>query len=63
MEEEDLKVLSRIKAYGDMPPYGEGPESTRIYEEDGYNYLEKNFPKLDYLDICYVVAEQSSDEL
>ena len=58
-----MDVLTRIKAYGDMPPYGEGPEPTRIYEEDGYDYLAKDFPDLNYLDTCYVVAEQVSDEL
>lgn len=63
VEKEDLEVLTRIKAYGDIPPFGEGPESTRIYEEDGYDYLEEKFPDLDYLDTCYVVAERISDEL
>mmetsp|Transcript_23096 Transcript_23096/g.51528 ORF Transcript_23096/g.51528 Transcript_23096/m.51528 type:complete len:301 (+) Transcript_23096:92-994(+) len=63
VEAEDLEVLTRIKAYGDVPPFGEGPDSARIYDEDGYAYLEEKFPDLDYLDTCYVVAERISDEL
>lgn len=62
----DLDLLSKIKAYGDMPPWGEGPESSRIYQDDGYAYLSKEFPELDYIDRCYVVDEQTElagDEL
>jgi hypothetical protein len=44
--------------YGDMPPFGKGPDSNRIYDVDGYTrYLPKNFPKLDFIDGCYVVEE------
>ncbi|EJK53447.1 hypothetical protein THAOC_27122, partial [Thalassiosira oceanica] len=62
----DLDLLSKIKAYGDMPPWGEGPESSRIYQDDGYEYLAENFPELDYISKCYVVDEQTElagDEL
>lgn len=35
-----------------------GPDSTKIYDVDGYTtYLPKKFPKLDYIDRCYVVDE------
>ncbi|KAL7526808.1 hypothetical protein ACHAWF_001920 [Thalassiosira exigua] len=52
-------ALSKIYAgYGDMPPWGKGPDSANIYEADGYTkYLPKKFPKLDYIDRCYVVDE------
>lgn len=44
--------------YGDMPPWGKGPDSTKIYDVDGYTtYLPKEFPKLDYIDRCYIVDE------
>ena len=35
-----------------------GPDSAKIYDVDGYTtYLPKKFPKLDYIDRCYVVDE------
>lgn len=35
-----------------------GPDSQKIYDVDGYTtYLPKKFPKLDYIDRCYVVDE------
>lgn len=50
-----MKIYS---GYGDMPPFGTGPDSTKIYDVDGYTtYLPKKFPKLDYIDRCYVVDE------
>ena len=36
------------KAYGDMPPSGEGPDPQRIQRE-GNQYLESHFPRLDYI--------------
>jgi len=46
-----------------MPPFGKGPDSNRIYDEDGYTkYLPKSFPKLDYIDRCYVVDEVGLDD-
>lgn len=61
---QDLSVLTKIySGYGDMPPYGEGPDSSRIYEADGYDYLAKNFPNLDYVDRCYIVDEETGENL
>jgi peptidyl-prolyl cis-trans isomerase A (cyclophilin A) len=34
--------------YGDGPPQGKGPDQPRI-EAEGNAYLEKNFPRLDYI--------------
>ena len=55
----EKSALKKIySGYGDMPPWGKGPDSNRIYDVDGYTrYLPKNFPKLDYIDRCYVVDE------
>lgn len=52
-------ALSRIfSGYGDMPPWGKGPDTNKIYDADGYTkYLPKKFPKLDYIETCYVVEE------
>ena len=35
-----------------------GPDSSRIYEVDGYDYLAEEFPKLDYMNRCYIVDEE-----
>lgn len=39
--------------YGDMPPWGNGPEQWRI-EEEGINYMEKNYPRMDKFTTCTV---------
>lgn len=55
--------LAKIySGYGDMPPFGKGPDSSKIYDVDGYTtYLPKKFPKLDYVDRCYIVDEVGID--
>lgn len=53
--------VARWFSYGDMPPWGAGPDSGRIYEKDGYEYLERKFPKLDYIETCYIVEEEDDD--
>jgi len=46
-------VLSKIySGYGNT-----GPDTAVMYESGGYDYLKKNFPKLDYIERCYVVDE------
>jgi len=42
-----------------------GPDSSRIYDEDGYDYLAEHFPNLDYIERCYIVDEEEgmSEEL
>lgn len=37
-----------------------GPDSDRIYDEDGYEYLAQNFPNIDYIDRCYIIDEVES---
>lgn len=55
----EKSALNKIySGYGDMPPFAKGPDTAKIYDIDGYNtYLPKKFPKLDYIDRCYVVDE------
>ena len=43
--------------------YQKGPDSEKIYDVDGYEYLAKNFPKLDYIERCYIVEEELADEI
>jgi len=54
--------VPRWYAYGDMPPWGEGPASSEIYLEHGYEYLAKKFPNLDYLGRCFVVGDREVKE-
>ena len=55
---ENSALTKLYDGYGDMPPAGGGPDSRRIYAEDGYShYLPEQFPKLDFIDRCYVVDE------
>mmetsp|Transcript_41878 Transcript_41878/g.76551 ORF Transcript_41878/g.76551 Transcript_41878/m.76551 type:complete len:319 (+) Transcript_41878:112-1068(+) len=59
IEDVNKSGLKKIySGYGDMPPFAKGPDSSKIYDADGYTtYLPKKFPKLDYIDRCYVVGE------
>lgn len=41
------------KGYGDMPPWGKGPEQEKVFNR-GNTYLKENFPELDYLLECRV---------
>jgi len=53
-------------SYGDMPPWGRGPDPNRIRAE-GRRYLASNFPKLDYWTGCRVrgsvVAAAAGEEM
>jgi len=52
---EDVKTSALSKIYSG---YGNtGPDTAVMYESDGYDYLKKNFPKLDYIERCFVVDE------
>jgi len=39
-------------SYGDIAPWGAGPDPQRIGAADGAEYLKKNFPLLDYIVSC-----------
>ena len=44
-----MDVVDQLfKGYGDAPPSGAGPEQSRIRDE-GNEYLERYFPRLDYI--------------
>lgn len=38
--------------YGDMPPWGKGPDPAKITAADGADYLKREFPRLDYIRAC-----------
>lgn len=39
-------------SYGDMPPWGKGPDPQKIAASDGATYLTQNYPQLDYIKSC-----------
>jgi len=49
----EKSAVSKWFAYGEMPPQGKGPDPKKIYDE-GYGYLEKEFPKIDHIKECKV---------
>eukprot|EP00546_Thalassionema_frauenfeldii_P001238 CAMPEP_0178933266 /NCGR_PEP_ID=MMETSP0786-20121207/23161_1 /TAXON_ID=186022 /ORGANISM="Thalassionema frauenfeldii, Strain CCMP 1798" /LENGTH=304 /DNA_ID=CAMNT_0020610817 /DNA_START=44 /DNA_END=955 /DNA_ORIENTATION=+ len=51
------EVVGNWYAYGDMPPWGQGPDPQKIYEPKGYDeYLPQNFPKMDFIRTCRIVS-------
>ena len=47
------KTVSRFTtSYGDIAPWGAGPDPQRIEAADGAAYLKENFPLLDYITSC-----------
>lgn len=63
VEQEDLRnVVDQWESYGDMPPWGTGPDPQHIYKKDGYEYLKREFPKMSYIHECRIVSTASEDE-
>lgn len=59
----EQSVVARWHSYGDMPPWGEGPNPQKIHPADGYEYLRREFPRLDYLAKCWVVEAADGSDL
>jgi len=55
--------VAKWYVYGDMPPQGEGPDPQEIYPEDGYEYLARDFPKMDYIESCVIERKPVQEEL
>jgi hypothetical protein len=62
VEEDDIKVVGEWYSYGDMPPWGDGPDSSQIYETDGYDYLKREFPEMSYIHECHIVPASEQDD-
>jgi len=62
VEPESLETVGTWYEYGDMPPWGKGPDPQKIYESDGYEYLKEEFPEMSYIDKCNIVAWINEDE-
>ena len=46
-----LDALEHAHTYGDMPPWGQGPDPGKIAADESGSYL-RGFPKLDYMKGC-----------
>ena len=47
------------KDYGDIPPFGNGPDQNKIHNR-GNKYVHDEFPLIDFLQECHVIEEVSS---
>jgi peptidyl-prolyl cis-trans isomerase A (cyclophilin A) len=56
-------VVAKWYSYGDMPPWGQGPDPQLIYQPDGYEYLKSNFPEMDYIETCRIVPSHVDDNV
>ena len=54
---DSLRVVGSFHSYGDMPPWGSGPDHQRIHQE-GYGFLKDAYPDLDYFEGCRVVEKE-----
>lgn len=54
--------VARWFSYGDMPPWGTGPDPGKIYQKSGYQYLEREFPKVDYIETCHIMEEEDDND-
>jgi peptidyl-prolyl cis-trans isomerase A (cyclophilin A) len=51
-----MEIVDQLfKGYGDAPPGGAGPDQSRIRQE-GNEYLERSFPRLDYIKGAKITA-------
>jgi peptidyl-prolyl cis-trans isomerase A (cyclophilin A) len=55
-------TLTKLRSYGDMPPFGNGVSHSRMYRE-GYSFLKREYPDLDYLQECHIVDDFNEPEL
>mmetsp|Transcript_11785 Transcript_11785/g.13578 ORF Transcript_11785/g.13578 Transcript_11785/m.13578 type:complete len:283 (-) Transcript_11785:49-897(-) len=59
---DDIGILDKIfTMYGDMPPWGNGPNPGKINAE-GYSYLEENYPQISYLTYCKIANQPTTEE-
>lgn len=59
--EDGIDNAIRFYSYGDMPPWGAGPDPNEIFRQ-GSLYIETNFPLMDKFETCSVERIQSADK-
>lgn len=56
---EGMEHVESFYSYGDMPPWGKGPEQDPIYE--GPQYINEQFPLSDRFDTCEVTRHKPGE--
>lgn len=59
----DTVVKNFYSEYGDMPPWGKGPEQPKIHGPNGFSYITENFPLLDHFLECHVVRKPPGNKV
>lgn len=59
--EGDSAVNGFYKGYGDIPPFGKGPDQTKIFNR-GNSYVRENFPMIDFVKSCSVTSDKLLSE-
>lgn len=57
-----MENVRKLYSYGDMPPWGKGPEQGPIRNR-GIQYIAENFPLLDQFHTCTVSKMEASQEV
>ena len=52
--EGEATLRALYKGYGDIPPFGRGPDQQKIHNQ-GNAYVRRNFPKIDFIQTCELV--------
>lgn len=50
------------KGYGDIPPFGNGPDQQQL-QIKGNSYIRDNFPNTDFIFYCNIVPDDASTEV
>lgn len=50
---------SLYKGYGDIPPFGHGPDQQKIHQQ-GNNYIRTNFPQIDFINSCVLLEDATA---
>ena len=59
VEGEDV-LNALYKGYGDIPPFGKGPDQRMIHSQ-GNQYVRENFPFTDFIKFCKMIDEEPVD--
>jgi cyclophilin family peptidyl-prolyl cis-trans isomerase len=55
-QESDDTLTKLYKGYGDIPPFGPGPNQGRLFNE-GNQYIRNDFPLVSFIKECHVVTD------
>lgn len=50
------------KGYGDIPPFGKGPDQQKLHNR-GNSYIKESFPLTDFITSCKDITARNTDAL